>query len=205
MQTGKPFAEIVLLHTLIYSVEQVFLIHRETGLLLQHVATATAGIKDVDMVSGMLTAIQDFVHDSFGASEDQMLQSLHVGEFTVWIEQGPYVALAAVIQGNPPEELWGKLEDAVEKIEFEQSRVLQEFKGDVAPFAASRYHLDSCLVQAKLGMKETGTAHQSTASAALQSGKKRGKLDLIWLIIGAGLVCLVILILGIIFSLTGRW
>ena len=35
-RTGKPFAEIVLLHTLEYRVEQVFLIHRETGLLLQH-------------------------------------------------------------------------------------------------------------------------------------------------------------------------
>jgi len=203
IQTGKPFAEIVLMHTLIYSVEQVFLVHRETGLVLQHVATTSAGIKDVDMVSGMLTAIQDFVHDSFGASENQILQSLHVGEYSIWVEQGPQVALAAVIQGNPPEELRGKLEDAVEKIEFQQSRVLQEFKGDVTPFATSRYHLESCLVQAKLGMKATGAARQS-AAAATQPARTHSKPGLLWLIIGAGLVCLVILILGIIFSLTGR-
>src|SRR5215470_1442498 len=36
-RTGKPFSEIVLLHTLLYRVEQVFLIHRQTGLLLLHV------------------------------------------------------------------------------------------------------------------------------------------------------------------------
>ena len=30
-RAGKPFAEIVLLHTLSYRVEQVFLIHKETG------------------------------------------------------------------------------------------------------------------------------------------------------------------------------
>ena len=34
-RTGKPFAEVVIANTLDYRVEQIFLIHRETGLLLQ--------------------------------------------------------------------------------------------------------------------------------------------------------------------------
>ena len=34
IRTGRPFAEIVLMHSLLYRVEQVFLIHRETGLVL---------------------------------------------------------------------------------------------------------------------------------------------------------------------------
>ena len=37
-RTGRPFAEVVLSHSLVYRVEQVFLVHRDTGLLLQHVA-----------------------------------------------------------------------------------------------------------------------------------------------------------------------
>ena len=36
-RTGRSFGEVVLLKTLIYRVEQVFLIDRRTGLLLQHV------------------------------------------------------------------------------------------------------------------------------------------------------------------------
>jgi OOP family OmpA-OmpF porin len=32
--TGKSFAEVVLLHTLLYQVEQVFLSHKESGLVL---------------------------------------------------------------------------------------------------------------------------------------------------------------------------
>src|SRR5580693_2113961 len=36
--TGKPYAEIVVLRSMLYRVEQVFLIHRQSGLLLQHVA-----------------------------------------------------------------------------------------------------------------------------------------------------------------------
>ena len=69
-RTGKALREVVLLRTLVYRVEQVFLIHRETGLLLQHVSAGPRrASQDADMVSGMLTAIRDFVQDSFGGKE----------------------------------------------------------------------------------------------------------------------------------------
>ena len=42
LKTGRPFSEVVLLHTLRYRVEQVYLIHKETGLLLRHVSAAGA-------------------------------------------------------------------------------------------------------------------------------------------------------------------
>ena len=61
LRTHKPYAEIVLLRSLLYRVEQVFLIHRKTGLLLVHAEKSAAAMKDPEMVSGMLTAIQDFV------------------------------------------------------------------------------------------------------------------------------------------------
>ena len=57
-RTGRPFAEVVLLNTLIYRVEQVFLIHARTGLLLQHVTAESIATQDPDMVSGMLTAMK---------------------------------------------------------------------------------------------------------------------------------------------------
>ena len=45
----------MLLHTLRYRVEQVFLIERSSGLLLQHVTEGSGEVRDADMVSGMLT------------------------------------------------------------------------------------------------------------------------------------------------------
>ena len=78
-RTGRSFAEVVLLHTLRYRVEQVFLIHRETGLLLHHVAAEGAVVQDQQVLSGMLTAIQSYVRDSFGASPDQTLDHFLVG------------------------------------------------------------------------------------------------------------------------------
>ena len=37
MRTGRSFAEVVMLRSLVYRVEQIFLIHRETSLSLLHV------------------------------------------------------------------------------------------------------------------------------------------------------------------------
>ena len=42
-RTGKSFSEVVPLRTLVFRVEQVFLIHRKTGLLLQHVHAGERG------------------------------------------------------------------------------------------------------------------------------------------------------------------
>ena len=49
-RTGKSFAEIVLLKTLLFRVEQVFLIDRKSGLLLAHVWDENAHVQDADMV-----------------------------------------------------------------------------------------------------------------------------------------------------------
>jgi OOP family OmpA-OmpF porin len=127
IRTGKPFAEIILLHTLIYRVEQLFLIHKETGLVLQHVAADSIDVKDADMVAAMLTAIQDFVNDSFSTKEDASLQNLNLGELTVWVEHAPKTLLAAVISGIPPQELRTILQEILENIEFEYGSAIADF------------------------------------------------------------------------------
>lgn len=144
-RTGKPLAEVILLRTLVYRVEQVFLIHRKTGLLLQHVSATAGGVEDADMIAGMLTAIRDFVHDSFGGKEGDSLDTFQVGELSVWVEQGPQAALAAVIRGNAPKDLRGVFTDAIEKIHREGANELQAFAGDATPFERTRPHLETCL------------------------------------------------------------
>jgi len=51
-RTGRQFAEIVLLHTLVYKVEQIFLIHNESGIVLEHVTAKDVMIQDPDLVQG---------------------------------------------------------------------------------------------------------------------------------------------------------
>jgi OOP family OmpA-OmpF porin len=143
--TGRPFAEVVLLNTLVYRVEQVLLIDRRTGLLLQHVASDPRAIQDPDMVSGMLTAIRDFSRDSFRVADEDALDTLRVGELSIWIEQGPYAILAAVIRGTPPRELRVALQEAIERLHAFHGDALQSFDGDTAPFDSVRPTLEDCL------------------------------------------------------------
>jgi len=145
LRTGKPFAEIVLLHTLKFRVEQVFLIHRETGLLLQHVAADIGAIQDEEVVSGMLTAIQDFVHDSFGGKHSDSLESLRVGELTVWIEQGSNALLAGVVRGTPPHELREVFQQVLESVHVTFSDAFESFKGNQSLFEKTRPQLEECL------------------------------------------------------------
>jgi OOP family OmpA-OmpF porin len=169
-RTGKPLPEIILLRKLVYRVEQVFLIHRKTGLLLQHVSATSGGVQDADMISGMLTAIRDFVHDSFGGNREDSLDSFRVGEFTVRIEQGPEAVLAAVIRGNAPPELRSTLTRAIEAIHLEQGEALANFEGDATPFERSRPHLEECLKTQQRSRAERGAGARSRRAIAFLRG-----------------------------------
>lgn len=149
LRTGKTFAEVVLSHTLLYRVEQVFLIHKKTGLLLQQATADAAVMQDADMVSGMLTAIQDFVHDSFGGQNGQALDTLQVGDLTLWIEQGSQAILSAVIRGNTPQVFRSTLQATTDAIHLEYREALTSFRGDAAPFASTQPYLEACLLEAQ--------------------------------------------------------
>ncbi|HRY49769.1 MAG TPA: OmpA family protein [Candidatus Paceibacterota bacterium] len=145
LRTGRSFAEVVLARTLVYRVEQVLLIHAHAGLLLLQVRAPDVPSEDPAMVSGMLTAIQDFARDSFHVPAGESLNTLQVGELTVWVETSPLLTLAAVIRGQAPEAFRASLQAALENIHREQAFALETFTGDAAPFELARPHLESCL------------------------------------------------------------
>jgi flagellar motor protein MotB len=154
-KTGRPFVEVVLLHTLRFRVEQVFLIHKKTGLLLNHVMAEGISSQGEAAISGMLTAIQDFVRDSFQQGQDEGLESLRIGDLTVWIEQGSRAILATVIRGTPPVKLRDFLQNTLESFHAQYSDSLQNFQGDAAVFLETRPLLEDCL-QAQFVRKRKG-------------------------------------------------
>ncbi|MEM9483331.1 MAG: hypothetical protein AAGA83_06520 [Cyanobacteria bacterium P01_F01_bin.116] len=170
-QTGKSFAEIVLLRTLVYQVEQVLLIHKETGLILQHVVKDAVTVQDPDMVSAMLTAIQDFVQDSFSVSQSEGLDTLELGDLNLWIEAGPQAILACVIRGTAPQELRTLLCENLEKIHLLFNQQLQTFDGDQAMLLGSVPYLQDCL-QARFKASQT----ESTAVSKWQKIRRWGTL-----------------------------
>ena len=144
-RTGRPFAEVVLLNSLVYRVEQVFLIHKGTGLLLQHVQPGVVEPQDADMVSAMLTAIRDFVKDSFSPDGGGSLETIRMGDVNVWVEDGPQAILAAVVRGTAPESMRAVFSGAQEAVHQGFKAQLDSFSGDTAPFEAVRPVLEGCL------------------------------------------------------------
>jgi len=144
-RTKKPFREIVLCHTLVYQVEQVFLIHRNTGAVLQHVVAKGVAEQDPAQVSGMREAIQDYFQDATGLENEQALESLRIGDRNLWVEQGVHATLAAVIRENPTIKLQGVLRETIDTINLVKSEELESFDGDVSPFEDLKSYLEGCL------------------------------------------------------------
>jgi outer membrane protein OmpA-like peptidoglycan-associated protein len=155
-RTGKPFAEVVLNHSLVYQVEHVFLIHSHTGLLISHVAAPDAASQDPQLVSSMLTAIQDFVRDSFKGSGQQAVDTLRLGDLRLWCEAGPLAMVVAVIRGNPPEELRGRLRDVVARIHQDRRQALESFDGDSSGLADVEARLAECATMRQQAMRKRG-------------------------------------------------
>lgn len=146
-RTGVSVSEIVMRNTLLYSVEQVFLIQRSSGLMIAHVQRANAQGADSDAVSAMLNAIQDFVRDSFSDTGDSQLGEIEVGEFQVQIEHGPSAMLALAIRGVPRVEIRTRAREALERIHGEHALALSTFAGDGTALAGVEDQLRALLAQ----------------------------------------------------------
>ncbi|MDR1041783.1 MAG: hypothetical protein LBR80_16790 [Deltaproteobacteria bacterium] len=134
----KPFSEIVMLHTLLYHVEEIYLIHAESGLILDHIIYEGGESRDAELVAAMFTAIRDFIRDSFSVGQKEQLDNLRFGERTIFLQRTEMVFMAAVVRGNPPAALGRDLQDALELMAVNSAEDLERFKGDPAPFRKNR-------------------------------------------------------------------
>lgn len=124
-----------------YRVDQLFLIDRQSGLPIQHTFSEDATAQDADMVSGMLSAIQSFVNQAFSAPDYDGLESMQVGELSIWIEWGPDAALAVVIRGVAPTRLRTAMRRKLESIHRRFRTDLKDYSGDAQPFNSLRPEL----------------------------------------------------------------
>jgi OOP family OmpA-OmpF porin len=149
---GVPYYELLVARTLEYKVEQVFLIHAKSGILLQHVYAEDMGGVDSDQVSAMLVAIRDFAKDSLGPDRadgatggDDSLSAIDMGDRRVLIEDGPQALLAAVARGSATATLRERLQESLELVHFKFGDELESFGGDTGAFDEARPILESCL------------------------------------------------------------
>ncbi len=148
-QAGVKFSQYVASQTFVYRVEHVFLIHRETGLLLNSVNFNSTAKSDADLISSMLTAINDFVGDSFLDNEDglkEQLETVTTDNFTLLIKPGPNALVVAAVTGKPPQKVSDKLQIILESIHSLYANELMQFNGDNEAFVTAENLLRDCLL-----------------------------------------------------------
>jgi predicted ATPase len=115
---------------------KVFAINR-AGLLLAQ-ASSDEEEMDADIFAGMLSAVQDFVRDSFGDANQPNagLGRLEYGDMKVIIEHGDRLFLTAVFSGTEHKDMKKMLTSTVNSIEENFGTLLQTWNGkmdDMAP------------------------------------------------------------------------
>lgn len=126
-----------------YKVEETFLINN-AGIILSHLSHGDSRLAvDVELVGAMLTAIQDFVKDSFSYGEQKSnvigdkkksLEKLEFGGFHLVLERAKYSCLCAVISGYVNKRLRKKMREVLNEFEDKYADVLKDWDGMVDSF-----------------------------------------------------------------------
>jgi hypothetical protein len=145
---GIPEAELALRSVLPFQVLQIFLIHRETGLLLNVLAQDPEQTTDSDIISSMLTAIRDFAQDAIGRGEEGDLDEVQYGDKQILIETARYIYIALVAQGIEPIGFRARVRERLVTIEQSFLSLLRNYDGNAAPFAPTTAMLQPLLIQA---------------------------------------------------------
>ena len=122
-----------------YKVEEVFLIHK-SGILLSHLSRERKPGRDEEILSGMFTAVQEFIKDSFstggGTGDDHILREMKIGAHkNILIERGKYIYLAVIFSGRGAGKLRTKLRNILENVETKYEHAFRSWVGDMDKIA----------------------------------------------------------------------
>ncbi len=143
--TGVPVSELALRSGLPFVVQEIYLIHRESGLLLWHTSRSAQSAADADLVGAMLTAIREFTDQVLGGGGDQLHQ-LQLGNRELLLEFGHYSYVGVMIDGVVPANFRWKLHQHIYAFEKNVRQRLHRYDGDASALSqAARREFESFL------------------------------------------------------------
>jgi len=99
--TGRPVAELAIADSQRLALDELYLIRRGTGELVEHWPDEALGSNRDQVMSGVLAAINEFATEAFEARGD-MLRQIDLGEGRVYLRASPAFLLAAKCSGTAP-------------------------------------------------------------------------------------------------------
>ena len=127
---GVSEAELILLEAVNYQVQAVFLIDKDSGLIIQEVQPDSQQHLQSDLVAGMLTAIRSFANDCIASGSE--LDTIDYGDWQIPIEVGGYCYIAVVVKGEPSKKFRTKIRQTLSKIILKYGNEIQNYNGDPA-------------------------------------------------------------------------
>ncbi len=179
---GVPVSDVEMRDALPFSVREIFLIESGSGLLLTRAGGDNA--VDSDLISGMLTAVRDFMHDSFRQGEGHApMDEIQYGEQRIIIQEGRLCYLAVVIHGIEPPGFRAELHRFITRLHSDHYQTLQTHAGDASMLG------DIPPTVERLATELTGLAPPPHAAKPMTRGQK-------WALALGGLGGLLALLLG---------
>jgi hypothetical protein len=186
---GVPESSLMLRDALPFQVTEVFLIERQSGLLLQYLCRDPEEAADSDLISGMLTAIRDFAQDTFGRDREGQLDEIQYGSRLILIEASRHAYLAVVMDGVAPSGFRASVRERIMDFENEYAEILAHFDGDNSRIEAFKPVLSELLTG--LEPRESEREH----------GLTRSQKRIIVIVAGLPLACLLTICIGGILTL----
>jgi len=118
-------------------IEDVFLVYRD-GVLMYHLSRSLVEDKDGDVLTGMLTAVQEFVRDAFRYGEHRELHQLDFGDYRMLIERSQHVYLAVIYSGKESPLLRRKVREVLDGVEASYGPVLEKWDGNMEQVIGAR-------------------------------------------------------------------
>ena len=142
--SGVSTAEIVMNESLPFSVQDVFYIHKDSGVLLAQVGAGQEQARK-ELLSGMLTAIRNFSKSAFEKDSEQNLNIIEYDDLHIHLEEGRYAYIAAVTSGVAPEAFSARLHELENRCHLTFSEQLRDFDGDIDPFSPAEQYMRETL------------------------------------------------------------
>ena len=93
---------------------------------------------DADIFAGMLSAVQDFVRDSFeqGGGKSAKLGRLEYGDMKILMEHGEKLFLTTVLKGGEHPNMKAEMKRTLQGIEENNREALENWGGDISELAS---------------------------------------------------------------------
>ncbi len=130
--TGVSETEL-LLRSSSYSIQNIFLIHKETGILLSERSLPSKTAVEPEMVASMLTAIRSFANDWISKNSNHFeINEIEFGDSTIRLEVAGCCYLAIVIKGNVNRDGKQKITSVLEWLVEKHAQIIVKFSGDLS-------------------------------------------------------------------------